>query len=53
MRTAVKSSNRSAYGLCVIETDGVYYYVRIGSGPERCYSNYADALAEYQRYCAY
>lgn len=49
--TVIKSNYSPGYGTCILATDGAYYYLTIGSSPEKRYSSLTDALAEYYRYC--
>ena len=43
---------RSSYGFCYIEDCGSYFMVVINGAPRGPYSQFADALAEFHRYCA-
>lgn len=42
----------SSYGFCYIETDGVWFYVHVGSSTYGPYSSMNDAMTEYRRWCA-
>ena len=50
MMTIVKEGN-GPYGYCYIETDGVIFYVHIGSSTYGPYSSLSYAVNEFNKYC--
>lgn len=50
MTTVVKSGS-SSFGYCYIETDGVTYYVYVGSCKYGPYGSLDVAMNEFHKYC--
>lgn len=47
----VKEGHSSSYGHCYIETDGVRFWVHVGSSTYGPYSSMSDAMQEYNHWC--
>ena len=50
MTSVVKEGN-SSFGYCYIETDGVTFYVHVGSCKYGPYGSLTDAMNEFRKWC--